>query len=415
MNVLITSCGHKTNLVKYFKKALIVEGGGQVYGADISNMHSSRHYVDRFLLSPDVNSTEFPSWIIDTITQHQINVIVPSRDGDLPVFAKLKKTIEDKTSCRVMVAEPQVIALCLDKKAFSEWCTANGFTVAKTFTKGQVIPSVLPLMIKPNVSSGSRGIIEIREWSDWLAVADSIDENYIIQSFVHAPEYTVDTYIDLHGNVVSVVPKKRLLVSHGESVEAEVDLDEQVIEQVSRLARLAKLQGHNTIQCFKQDEMVIVSEINARFGGGFTLGVEAGADTPRFVLRETAGNPLDFTQAGLSNLLKMTRIQKDVFYNRYGNGKVYCFDLDGTICTENCAYEDALPIDAVVEKINRLYSQGNTIIIATARGAASGHSWNELSTKQLARWGVQYHKLVDGKPFADFYIDNKAVDIFDFI
>ena len=31
---------------------------------------------------------------------------------------------------------------------------------------------------------------------------------------------------------------------------------------------------------------------------------------------------------------------------------IYCFDIDGTICTTNCQYEDAQPFTEVIEKIN---------------------------------------------------------------
>ena len=43
----------------------------------------------------------------------------------------------------------------------------------------------------------------------------------------------------------------------------------------------------------------------------------------------------------------------------------YCFDIDGTICSTNCEYEDAKPYKEVVNKINSLYNSGNIIILFT--------------------------------------------------
>ena len=60
---------------------------------------------------------------------------------------------------------------------------------------------------------------------------------------------------------------------------------------------------------------------------------------------------------------------------------VYCFDLDGTICslTENNNYPNAVPMVDMVEAVNKL-AQNHRIIIFTARGASSGIDWRELTT-----------------------------------
>jgi len=89
----------------------------------------------------------------------------------------------------------------------------------------------------------------------------------------------------------------------------------------------------------------------------------------------------------------------------------YCFDLDGTICTktEDSSYENAQPYGVMVEKINKLYGEGHTIKINTARGGNSGLDWTDLTVKQLDTWGVKFHILIMGKPAADYYIDDKAM------
>lgn len=89
---------------------------------------------------------------------------------------------------------------------------------------------------------------------------------------------------------------------------------------------------------------------------------------------------------------------------------VYCFDIDGTICTNtNGDYEQAKPIEKIIEKINNLYKEGHTIIIFTARGATTGIDWKETTEYQLHSWGVCYHELLMGKPHADVFVDDKAI------
>ncbi len=94
----------------------------------------------------------------------------------------------------------------------------------------------------------------------------------------------------------------------------------------------------------------------------------------------------------------------------------YCFDLDNTICSEvdNSQYHLAAPHRDVVEEINRLYDRGDTIIIMTARGCRSGIDNTTLTENQLKSWGVKYTELIcNKKPHADFFIDDKAVNIVD--
>lgn len=99
-----------------------------------------------------------------------------------------------------------------------------------------------------------------------------------------------------------------------------------------------------------------------------------------------------------------------------GSGIVYCFDLDGTICTtvEMSNYDTALPDMVVVEEINRLYENGSIIKIMTARGSVSGVDHTELTKSQLEQWGINYHELImNKKPYADFFIDDRAIHIDD--
>jgi len=93
---------------------------------------------------------------------------------------------------------------------------------------------------------------------------------------------------------------------------------------------------------------------------------------------------------------------------------IYCFDIDGTICTNtNGKYEEAQPNQKIIKIINHLYSEDNTIYFYTARGATTGINWREKTEKQLIQWGVNYHQLYMGKPSADIYIDDKCINIKD--
>lgn len=98
---------------------------------------------------------------------------------------------------------------------------------------------------------------------------------------------------------------------------------------------------------------------------------------------------------------------------RTATDKTFVFDIDGVIAKINPTlnYADTEPIEGIVDIINRLYDNGNYIILFTARGYKTGIDWSEVTAKQMKDWGLKYHELKFGKPSADYYIDDKMLDL----
>ena len=95
---------------------------------------------------------------------------------------------------------------------------------------------------------------------------------------------------------------------------------------------------------------------------------------------------------------------------------IYCFDMDGTLCSNtDGTYERAVPNPTVISRVNALHDRGEGIIINTARGSTTGIDWKQLTERQLRDWGVRYHNLFMGKPHADVYVDDKAVNVRDWL
>jgi dTDP-glucose 4,6-dehydratase len=87
-------------------------------------------------------------------------------------------------------------------------------------------------------------------------------------------------------------------------------------------------------------------------------------------------------------------------------------DIDETICNtpENRDYSLASPIEQNIEKANKLYDDGNTIVYWTARGTVSGIDWHQTTLEQLISWGAKFHDLKLGKPHYDLFIDDKNMN-----
>ena len=88
-------------------------------------------------------------------------------------------------------------------------------------------------------------------------------------------------------------------------------------------------------------------------------------------------------------------------------------DIDETICyyLNDRDYNLAVPLPERIERINKLYEEGNTITYWTARGTVTGIDWYETTKKQLIDWGCKYHNLSVGeKPAFDLYICDKSIN-----
>ena len=86
-------------------------------------------------------------------------------------------------------------------------------------------------------------------------------------------------------------------------------------------------------------------------------------------------------------------------------------DIDETICNtpDDRDYAKAEPILENIEKANKLYDEGNTVIYWTARGRNTGINWEQVTKRQFEDWGVKNHGLKFGKPY-DMIIDDKALN-----
>ncbi len=88
-------------------------------------------------------------------------------------------------------------------------------------------------------------------------------------------------------------------------------------------------------------------------------------------------------------------------------------DIDETIADYDVSgprdYPLARPIQINIDKINKLYEEGNEITYYTARGSKTGLDWFEITKNQLEEWGAKYHHLSVGeKPPYDLIICDKS-------
>jgi capsule biosynthesis phosphatase len=118
----------------------------------------------------------------------------------------------------------------------------------------------------------------------------------------------------------------------------------------------------------------------------------------------------------------LPEIQQVVLSGNLGYKKMrVCFDLDNTLVSYPVVpgdYSTVLPIKRVVDLLLFFKRQGHEIIIYTARrmathGSNVGRVMKDIAMvtfETLDRFGIPYDEIIFGKPIADIYIDDRAIN-----
>lgn len=314
MNVLITSVSRKVWLVKAFRVALRRAGiKGRVVSVDADPLSAGLYASDRQYLVPRSDNRNFISFILKVCKKEKINLIVPTRDAELLIFAKNRIKFM-RYNITVAVSDKAIVELCNDKYKFYQFLKKNDFQTPIVFgLKHQHLTAVTyPAMIKPRFGSGGKYCFKVENEKQFKFFINFAPQP-IIQEFIKGQEYTVDLSCSLNSNIIAAVVRKRIEVVAGESYKGITVNDEGIIDVSVNFARKIKARGHITLQFIKNCDSAYLIEVNPRFGGAAALGIKAGANTPLFLIQELNGVNLKPHLGKMREGLIMLRYTKDIF------------------------------------------------------------------------------------------------------
>jgi len=214
--------------------------------------------------------------IIPAIKQAQIDLIIPTRDGELLFYARHRQQFEQE-GIQVMVADPEPVALSLDKLQFAQTLISWGIPAIATTTRLEELSGgTASYVVKERHGAGSRHSFLNRARADAASCSRQLTEP-VFQPFVAGQEYSVDLYIGRCGQPVGALCRERVLVENGESrITSSVKLPEIETLCLTTATRLG-LRGHALLQVIiDADNHPHLIECNARFGGASPLAHAMG-------------------------------------------------------------------------------------------------------------------------------------------
>jgi carbamoyl-phosphate synthase large subunit len=330
VTVLISSAGRRVELLRGFRRALEAVGAapGRVLATDCSWYSSAFHDADEALLVPRLDDAEFAPRLLELCLKHDVDLVVPTIDTELPVWVAHRDQFAE-IGTTIALSHDDVVAIAADKQGTHDWLVARGFPTVQQTTPaaGLADPDdwTFPLMVKPRFGSAGIGVGLVRDGEELALAARRGPElgEMVVQRVAPGVEHTIDVLADRTGRCVCAVPRRRIEVRAGE-VSKGMTVRSAVLEDLAARVceALPGAYGALNVQVFVDGDVddpdnLAVVEINARYGGGFPLSLEAGADFPRWMLEELLGLPSTCSPDGWCSGLVMLRYDAAVFIDEH--------------------------------------------------------------------------------------------------
>ena len=325
VTVLVSSAGRRIELLRGFRRAFASLGlDGRVIATDASWYSSAFHDADEAFLVPRLDSGDYIPALLALCEKQQVDLVIPTIDTEMAAWVEGRDRFA-AIGTTVALSGAGVVDIAADKQRTHEWLVANGFPTVEQATPEAVLADPaswpFPLVAKPRFGSAGIGVGIVRDAGE-LAVAVGRPElgEMVVQTLAAGREHTIDVLADRDGHCVCAVPRRRIEVRSGEVSKGVTVRSPRLQDLAARIcAALPGAFGTITVQVFvdgdPDDEAadLAVIEINARYGGGFPLALEAGADFPRWQLEELLGLPSTATPDGWRDGLVMLRYDAAVF------------------------------------------------------------------------------------------------------
>lgn len=335
INLLFTSAGRRSYLIRYFKEAL--GANGQIHAANSSADSPAFLFADKSVVTPLIYDEEYIIFLKSYCQDHNITAIISLFDIDLHILAKNKKEFES-IGVRIVVSDENVIDVCNDKWKTYKFLKEVNINTPITFLKPNVAVEAInngdinfPVIIKPRWGMGSISIqqadneeellilykkVKRQIFSSYLSFESQQDrENcVIIQEMIQGEEHGLDVINDLNRNYQNTIVKRKLAMRSGET-DSAITIASPYLKSIGKLLS-DKLQhiANLDVDVFLVDEVAYVLEMNARFGGGYPFSHLAGVDLPKAIIKwlnhERASHYLIDAAEGVTGF-------KDIFVIKY--------------------------------------------------------------------------------------------------
>jgi carbamoyl-phosphate synthase large subunit len=321
MNILFTSVGRRVSLIRNFKKSLNELGvKGNIITTDFQKNAPASFIGDFYEQVPLIKDPTYIETLKNLCNKYEIKLLIPLIDTELTLLSTHKDNFQD-IGVTLLVSSPETNEICFDKRKTYRFFKQIGVETPEISDPENILakddPAKYPFLIKPFDGSASVGVTKINNRKELDFFKDYV-RNAIVQEFLIGKEYTLDILADFPGKVRCVVPRLRIETRAGE-ISKGITVKNPLLIAAGKtvVEALPGAVGCITVQCFlTPDDQIKFIEINPRFGGGFPLSFEAGADFPRWIIEMMLGREADISIDGWKDGVVMLRYDDAIFVTK---------------------------------------------------------------------------------------------------
>jgi carbamoyl-phosphate synthase large subunit len=319
VTIMFTSAGRRVALVRAFLRAMEeLNIDGRIVCVDASELSAASQVADSRYIVPRCNAPGYIDALLDICRKEHVSLLFPLIDTELWVLAQNADRFRS-AGCTPVISGPETISISRDKRRTAQFLRSIGTATPAILDADEVRrrPGALPVFMKPidgSASIGSRVIQTLDDLNYWLPRTPGA----LLLQYVPGREFTVDVYAGLDGIPRCAVPRLRLETRAGEVSKGITASEPTIMEEALRVVgRLHEPRGVLTLQCILPDSGTPqFFEINARFGGGVPLSIEAGANFPLWLLSEYLGEPPKIGCPGFRSQVLMLRYDDAIFRDK---------------------------------------------------------------------------------------------------
>ncbi|HET7566586.1 MAG TPA: ATP-grasp domain-containing protein [Gaiellaceae bacterium] len=327
--VLFTCAGQRVDIVVAFRRA-----GARTVAADVNPLAPALYHADAHAFVPRVDDPGYVPALRELVERHELDLVVPLTDLDHGVLARAR---DELGGALVLLPAPEIVDALEDKWLAHRLFVERGIGSPRTWLPDD-LPAELsfPVLVKARHGFGSRGIYRCADRRELEFFLDYTDQDSMVQACCAGEEFSIDVFCDLDGRCLNAVPRTMIESKGGESIKGMTIADERLIEVGRHVSETLGLVGPANIQCFREPEGHLVTDINPRFGGAFPLPTAAGSGYPQLALALAAGERPEPRLGDFRAGLVMTRFFSEIVLtaDESGNLRPFAEELPDPVVPE---------------------------------------------------------------------------------
>lgn len=271
-------------------------------------------FADERYLGVDSHKPEYAEFMLGFLKEHKFDVLIPTSDTSAEFMSFHKEELEKLTG--VLMPTREVFEKGYDKNQLMMVCRENGFPHPQTVDLNgldvhkvqefkrfnELVAFPYPGLLKPNLTSGGRGMTLVNSLEEFLAVYPTIHEQYgecHFQQFIKAggKQVKVQVMTDSKGKpaYTSVIWKQRYYPVNGGSSCCNITIDNpEIAKMCGNVLKAIGWGGFADFDLIENPDTgeLLIMEINPRIPACIRSAFKSGMDYATMIADATLGLPL---------------------------------------------------------------------------------------------------------------------------